>query len=231
MKQFNTTVRSEDSNIWFTSDSHYAHNNIVRGITKWTQTDPETGEQVPSKHNTRDFQTVEEMNDVIIENINKVVKPNDILWHLGDVAFSGDENIQEFCDRVNCKNIHLLLGNHDHRIQNNPELQKNFLSIDTTYGWPHGKRIGGKRFAMCHFPMFVWENHLKGAFQLHGHCHGSLVHPEFNQRRVMDVGIDTHPEFRPYHFDEVVEILEKRVISTVDHHRNKPQEDKIYDYE
>jgi calcineurin-like phosphoesterase family protein len=218
-------------NIFVTADTHYAHRNIVRGITRWMDIDPKTGQEIPSIRNTRDFQTLEEMNDTIIENINKVVKPNDILWHLGDVAFSGDEYIQEFCDRVNCKNVHLLLGNHDHRIQNNVELQKNFLSIDTTYGWPHGKKIGGRRFVMCHFPLFVWENHLKGAFHLHGHCHGSLVNEQFTQRKVMDVGIDTHPEFRPYHIDEIIKILDQRLISTVDHHRNRPQVDVEYDYE
>lgn len=210
-------------NIWITSDSHFGHRNIVRGITKWTEHCPITNQLIPSVHNTRDFQSLEEMNDIIIENINKVVKPNDTLWHLGDVAFSGDEMIQEFSDRVNCKNVNLILGNHDHRIVNNPELQKNFKSISTTYGWPHGKKIGGRSFSMCHFPMFVWENHLRGAFHLHGHCHGSLKNEEFTNRKVMDVGIDTHPEFRPYHIDEIIKILDARSVHTVDHHKNRVQ--------
>mgnify|MGYP003704315713 CR=1 FL=1 len=45
--------------IWFTSDTHYSHTNIVRGVSRWTDLDK-----------TRDFDTVEHMNDVIVNNIN-----------------------------------------------------------------------------------------------------------------------------------------------------------------
>jgi hypothetical protein len=34
----------------------------------------------------------------------------------------------------------------------------------------------------------------------------------------MDVGIDTHPEFRPYHIDEVAKKMEKISVHFIDHH-------------
>ncbi len=45
-----------------------------------------------------------------------MVKPNDIIYHLGDWSFGGHENIKIFRNRIKCKNIHLILGNHDHHI-------------------------------------------------------------------------------------------------------------------
>ena len=45
---------------------------------------------------------------------------------------------------------------------------------------------------------------------------GNSMTPVFYQRKVMDVGIDTHPEFRPYSFDEVKSILDQREIVFLD---------------
>jgi hypothetical protein len=42
------------------------------------------------------------------------------------------------------------------------------------------------------------------------------VHPN---GKTMDVGIDTHSEFRPYSFDEIYEIMSKRNIAYVDNHK------------
>ena len=97
------------SNIFFTSDTHYAHKNICVGVSEW---DDKT-------KSCRKFQTLEEMNELIVNNINKYVKENDILYHLGDWSFGGINNIWEFRKRINCKNIYLVPGNHDHHIKKN----------------------------------------------------------------------------------------------------------------
>jgi hypothetical protein len=34
----------------------------------------------------------------------------------------------------------------------------------------------------------------------------------------MDVGVDAHKEFRPYHINEILQIMSKRDISKIDHH-------------
>lgn len=100
------------SKIWFTSDTHYNHKNICRGTSTW-----DLSEEIHQK--TRDFDTIEEMNDYIVKGINDNVKENDILYHLGDWSFGGIDSIWEFRRRIKCKNIHLVLGNHDHHIENN----------------------------------------------------------------------------------------------------------------
>lgn len=95
-------------NIYFTSDTHYHHRNIVRGISEW-----EKFEKGSSHQNTRDFNTLEEHDEALIKSINSLVKYDDILYHLGDWSFGGHEQIKKFRDRLECKEIHLIFGNHD----------------------------------------------------------------------------------------------------------------------
>lgn len=97
------------NDVWFTSDTHYNHKNICYGLSDWTDKD----------QSCRKFDTIEEMNEKLIKNINDYVKENDTLYHLGDWSFGGKESIWEFRRRINCKNIILVPGNHDHHIKNN----------------------------------------------------------------------------------------------------------------
>ena len=65
--------------VWIFSDPHYNHKNICRGVTAWRLPDG----SVPIDQ-TRDFNTIEQMNETIVNNINSVVGQDDILIHLGD---------------------------------------------------------------------------------------------------------------------------------------------------
>jgi calcineurin-like phosphoesterase family protein len=106
--------------LWFTSDTHYNHANICSATTQWVN--PVT---------LRDFKSLEHMNACLVGNINEKVGQDDILFHLGDWSFGGFESIQKFRDQIVCKNIHLILGNHDHHIANNHEgVQSLFSSIN-----------------------------------------------------------------------------------------------------
>jgi calcineurin-like phosphoesterase family protein len=82
-------------NIWFTSDTHYGHKNICRGVTSWKSEDPAALIAA-----TRDFPTLEIMNETIVSNINSVVAEDDWLIHLGDWSFGGIENIDAFRDQI-----------------------------------------------------------------------------------------------------------------------------------
>jgi calcineurin-like phosphoesterase family protein len=104
----------KDKKVWVCSDSHYGHKNICRGVTEWRLPDG----SIPISQ-TRNFNTIEQMNETIVNNINSVVGQDDVLIHLGDFSFGGFENIQKFRDRILCKEIHLVLGNHDTHIENN----------------------------------------------------------------------------------------------------------------
>lgn len=87
------------SEIWVTSDTHFNHKNIMNF------TDYE-GNKV------RNFSSVEEMNEVMIERWNSVVKPSDKIYHLGDVFFGPKEWIESNWKRLNGRK-RLIVGNHD----------------------------------------------------------------------------------------------------------------------
>lgn len=195
-------------NIWFTSDTHYGHKNIVKCLSDW-------GEGALTQ---RDYPTLEAMNKQMVENINSCVEEDDILWHLGDWSFGGFDNVMKFRRELICKNIHLILGNHDHHIAKNVNLRNFFTSVNMAYGWPTGEKFNGKTLIMSHFPMLVWDKHEKGSIHIHGHCHGNLKDDIYYQRKVIDVGIDAHSEFRPFHLDEILEIASNRSIMNIDHH-------------
>ena len=105
------------SNIFFTSDTHYGHANIAsKNVSKW-------------KDGYRDYKSLEDMNQDLVKQINKIVQPDDTLYHLGDWSFGGIENIWKFRKQVNCQNIHLILGNHDHHIEEN-KILPNVISTE-----------------------------------------------------------------------------------------------------
>ena len=205
--------KGEFPDVWVTSDTHYNHANICRGTTSWRKPDG----SIPIKE-TRDFKNLDLMNDTIVNNINSIVKEDDILIHLGDWSFGGFESIQKFRDRIICKNIHLILGNHDHHIENNKEnIQELFLSVSH-----YNTLIIGKiEIQLMHYPIDSWNNLRKGAMHLHGHCH-LPNNKRLGKGKRIDVGIDGHLEFRPYHLmRELVPLLNKQPIHSEiekDHH-------------
>ena len=204
-----------DSNIkvWITSDTHYSHKNICRGATNWRL--PNGG--IPESQ-TRPFETIEKMNSMIVNNINSCVGQDDVLIHLGDWSFGGFENIQEFYDRLICKNIHLILGNHDHHIDRNRDnVQKLFLSVS----WFQQFEYMGETLECMHYPISSWNGLRKGRVHLHGHCHLPNNLKISNGRR-MDVGMDGNLDFEPYNLHEVIKMLKKKDIGSemgaMDHH-------------
>ena len=205
----------KDRKVWIISDTHYGHTNICRGITKWRLPDG----SIPESQ-TRNFETMDEMNDTIINNINSVVGQDDVLIHLGDWSFGGFENIKKFRDRIVCKEIHLILGNHDHHIENNREgCQELFASVN------HYTKLMYKydTIVLMHYPIDSWDGLNKGHIHLHGHCH-LPQQKVFGKGRRMDVGIDGNTLFMPYSLDNVVKIVKMRDIRSNmddDHHTDE----------
>lgn len=77
--------------IWFISDTHFSHENIIR-------------------YAGRPFSNADAMNEAIVERWNSVVKPGDHVYHLGDVAFS--KPALQIVRRLKGTK-RLILGNHD----------------------------------------------------------------------------------------------------------------------
>ena len=201
--------------VFITSDTHYGHKNICRGVTDWTL--PDGG--IPMDQ-TRDFDTIEKMNETIVNNINSVVGQDDVLIHLGDWSFGGFENVQKFRDRILCKEIHLILGNHDTHIENDRyNVQELFTSVN------HYTKLMYKNntFVLFHYPIASYDGLNKGHIHLHGHVH-LPTNLRFGKGKKMDVGMDGHPTFGVYDMDEIIRIMDKREIASdmlFDHHTDE----------
>lgn len=196
---------NKDQKIWFTSDTHFSHANICKPTSKWTDT---------SK--CRDFESLEKMNSHIINNINSMVGPDDILFHLGDWSFGGFNNILESRKRIICQNIHIITGNHDHHIENNKD---NIQSVFSSVNKYLELSVDGIEYVLMHFPISSWNNLGRGSIHLHGHVHlGPL--DKIGIGRCMDVGVEGN-NYKPYSLEEINSILLKRLIDSPmlkDHH-------------
>lgn len=213
--------------LFFTSDTHYNHKNICRGVTAWRTADG----KIPITQ-TRDFPDLDKMNATIVDNINSVVGQDDILVHLGDWSFGGFESIKEFRDRIVCRNIYLAYGNHDHHIERNRQGIQGIFTKTFQYeviqikkegygkiaGWTH-------EFVVDHYPMCSWHDMNKGRFHLFGHVH-LPPHQKLMGGRSMDVGMDGNG-LMPYEVSMIVKTLSGRPVQAnrlpADHHEERLQ--------
>jgi calcineurin-like phosphoesterase family protein len=184
--------------IWFTSDTHLSHRNIIQ-------------------YCNRPDQTVLDMDKRIINNWNKVVRKDDIIYHLGDFSFCNKKNeVEELLRQLNGQK-HLIVGNHDR-----DETQK-------AKGWgtvsplkmikiKYKDKKGIDRYqdiTLCHYAMKVWKNSGRGSWQLYGHSHGTL--PDDPNSFQMDVGVDSN-NFTPISFQQVKYFMEKKYYLPKDYH-------------
>jgi calcineurin-like phosphoesterase family protein len=153
--------------IWFTADTHFSHANII-------------------KHCDRPFGNAEEMDKLIIDNFNSVIKKDDWVFYLGDFSF---KDAPPFLSRLNGI-PHLIRGNHDVK---NPT---GFKWVKDTFMLKVSPEI---KIFMSHYGHRIWPNSHHGAIHLYGHSHGKL--PE--QGRSFDVGVDTN-NFMPYSLYDVL---------------------------
>jgi calcineurin-like phosphoesterase family protein len=197
--------------VWITSDTHYHHKNICRGVTNWR-----TQEGKIPVSSTRDFRDLDEMDSAIINNINAKVGQDDTLIHLGDVAFGGFDRLEQFLDRLICKNIYLVLGNHDHHIKNDRGfIKERFMSVQNYLE----VNVEDENFVLCHYPLQSWHGLNKGVIHLHGHVHLSAQNKWGNGKR-LDVGMDGNNMY-PYKITEIVHMMDRREIGSDlsnDHH-------------
>ncbi len=167
--------------MFFISDTHFGHTNII-------------------KYSNRPYSSVEEMNESLIENWNKLVKPNDTIYHLGDFCFMNLNDYTNLMKRLN-GNIHLILGNHD----NIKEINKiaRFFSSISNY---KEVKINKQLLVLFHYGQRVWNKSHYGSIHLYGHSHGSLP----PHGKSVDVGVDCKEitdEYRPIHLDEIINYM------------------------
>lgn len=204
------TIEKNKQNIFFTSDPHFGHKNIVRGTSSWTD-------------QTRDFNTVEEHDSFLIDRLNERVKCNDILFILGDFTFKGYHTkdyteVKNYRNRINCKNIYFVYGNHDEVIEKNKDLQDMFKGVSYYFNLTikiteHNTPTLKYKFDLSHYSKRTWAGLYSGVIMLYGHSHNMLeeyVDKSGKHLKTMDVGVDTKKDFSPYSLKEILSIMESK---------------------
>lgn len=174
------------ANIFFISDTHFFHNNMLRF------TDARGLFIRPN------FVNVEHMNETMVENWNAVVRPQDKVYHLGDVA-CGVENTGDFTELMGRLNGHkrLMLGNHDRL--GHPAYQA-FEKIEL---WTGGK-FKQYGFVACHIPLRP-DQMRDGEFNVHGHIHQNRM----DDPRYINVCVE-HTDYTPVALEDIVAVIKDR---------------------
>ena len=194
-------IKLDHQNVFFTSDLHFCHANVI-------------------KYDGRPFNDVDEMNEQLILNWNSVVGAKDVVFYLGDLSFDrSGEKTQRIVNELNGK-IHYILGNHDNekgiRKLGRFETISDYVNLSINDLENPRKKQG---IMMMHYPILSWDKAHHGDFMLHGHCHGSLVNdPEYSwyyKRKVLDVSCNM-TGYKPISYSEIKQIMLEKEMST--HH-------------
>ena len=173
--------------VFFTSDTHFFHKNIIRFCK-------------------RPYADVEEMNKGLVTNWNSVVQPKDEVYHLGDFGFCQMADAVSILKKLNGRK-YFIRGNHDQGIKD--EALKFFVWEKTM----HEMKIDGQRIVLCHYPLESWNHSCHGSWHLHGHTHKNLESSEDIKR--WDAGVDSNGQF-PVSFEQIKKIMEYKLLHTVD---------------
>ena len=210
---------------FITSDPHFDHPNILKHCgrtTFMTERDREeyfaakadaTGERMRRFRPSQE--SVEIMNRGLINNINARVGRHDVLWCLGDWGMRPKRRpdfnryfrrCREIRDQIQCQNINMVWGNHDH--DGIADLFSHTYDLTQT-------RIGQASVTLCHYPLVSWNGQHHGSPEnpnvlLYGHVHDKdatrrqLVRPE--TWAALDVGVDSH-DFQAWSLRECLDHL------------------------
>lgn len=186
--------KEEAKHLFFTSDLHFCHKNIIRFCN-------------------RPWSTTEEMNEGLVERWNKKVSPDDTVFCLGDFCFGGSAEWKKWREKLN-GHIILIRGNHDRRMSSTME----GLFDEVLY--QAQLEIDGRSVYLNHYPFLTyggcWRKEKAAVWQLFGHVHSKSGVCGADSGRLKylfstqyDVGVDNN-NYEPISWNEVEKIIEKR---------------------
>jgi calcineurin-like phosphoesterase family protein len=222
-----TFIHSEQSKLFLTSDTHINHSKLIE---------------------QRGFASIEEHDNTIINNWNSVVRPQDVVVHLGDVVLGAGDKSKEVCEnfynRVN-GHIFQLWGNHLAgvktlykeciRSQHNldpetyevyPVTWNNKVTFVGNSILAHVKTPDAEKSKkqnhfvfLSHFSHRLWIDSNKETLHGSGHSHAS--DKESNPDWKFNKRLDVGVDnfnFTPLSFDKFLEIMDTKTQPVIDHH-------------
>lgn len=205
---------------FFVSDLHLGHSNIIKYCKRpFVSPDEESFLRMAESGNILYFdvkisqESTERMNTRIIDSINATVGSGDNLVILGDFCFidkynkfgkpDAGKSAKQYRDRINCKNIYLIYGNHDDRRILSPL----FSACYDQHMW----NINGQKVFTSHYPCRSWDSAYHGAYMLYGHTHAALTPEDNGQLLPYDKMVFTdgfNKVLRKYNIDQTDAIME-----------------------
>ena len=131
---------------FYISDNHFGHSNIIH-------------------YDNRPFESVDKMDETMIERWNETVGDEDTVYILGDFSWHKEKETLDILDRLTGKKV-LIKGNHD-RVS--PQIARRFIKVcDYLEITDNGMRV-----VMSHYPMPFWNGQFRDSVHLYGHVHNS----------------------------------------------------------
>lgn len=179
----------EHDRVWFTSDPHFGHENII-------------------KFCNRPFKSVGEMNESMFAALRESVRPTDTLAVVGDMCVTKDEDrISSWMAQLpQCSQRILIRGNHDMR----PVCEHAGWDLVCDQLEVRVRDETGKKWRVFlnHYPMYSWNGSGKGSLNLHGHTHGNVSGFGMWRNKELiggrcDVGVD-YWSYRPVQLPDIL---------------------------
>jgi calcineurin-like phosphoesterase family protein len=160
--------------VYFISDMHFGHTNIM-------------------KYENRPFDTVEEMDNTIIENWNKVINKNDLIFVLGDVSFYSKELTYHIIHKLHGRKI-LIIGNHD---KSRSLTWWGDVGFNIVYHYPI---IYNEFYMLSHEPLYVNSN--MPYANIHGHIHSMNICSKGEIQQYFNVSVE-NINYTPISFSDI----------------------------
>lgn len=178
--------------VFFTSDTHFNHSNIINLCR-------------------RPFSSVDEMNGTLIKNWNSVVKPDDIVFLLGDFALGDSTVWNSLLDKLQ-GHIYLICGNHDRKILDSSNISKRFEAVADQMMID----VDGQKILLNHYPFLTYSTSRQTVWQLFGHVHSNPYTSSDDSSKLQylwpiqyDVGVDNN-NYSPISFNQLKTIIQEK---------------------
>ncbi len=170
---------------WLISDTHFHHSNILKFVGY-------DGKPM------RVFDNVSHMDEYMVAAWNSVVKPEDKIYHLGDVALAHTAESFNILKRLNGRKT-LILGNHDPK--------------DLRLLSPYFKHIYSSRMLsnllLTHIPVHPMSLG-KADANVFGHVHNNIVPGQYGPR-YYNISIEVLHDYTPIHLEDLKSKIAKQI--------------------
>lgn len=192
------TIDINPEKLFFTSDQHFNHGNIISFCN-------------------RPYSDIQEMNNALIENWNRVVPQDAVVFSIGDLTFSMDKfSIKNIFSKLNGSMFYFLPGNHD-KSKFFVNLPDNFKIVsDIVHLTITTNEVYYGQYVLSHYPLYTFQGIDRNVINLHGHIHsGKNSHAGFDTKFKSnfhyDIGVDNN-NYAPVSLKTINDIINSRKL-------------------